>query len=138
MTVSEAIKQWLYGFPKITIDERIETELLGSQAVSYAISRTPQNVIETYVDGSQQRTEYYMLFARQSTQLEAERVSNDKLLEELESWIEEKNLNGEYPTIDEKRNVDEIGISSSFYIYSQEEEESIYSLTIMIKYRKEL
>lgn len=138
MTVSEAIKQWLYGFPKITIDERIETELLGSQAVSYAISRTPQNVIETYVDGSQQRTEYYMLFARQSTQLEAERVSNDKLLEELESWIEEKNLNGEYPTIDEKRIVDEIGISSSFYIYSQEEEESIYSLTIMIKYRKEL
>lgn len=138
MTVSEAIKQWLYGFPKITIDERIETELLGSQAVSYAISRTPQNVIETYVDGSQQRTEYYMLFARQSTQLEAERVSNDKLLEELESWIEEKNLNGEYPTIDEKRKVDEIGISSSFYIYSQEEEESIYSLTIMIKYRKEL
>lgn len=138
MTVSEAIKQWLYGFPKITIDERIETELLGSQAVSYAISRTPQNVIETYVDGSQQRTEYYMLFARQATQLEAERVSNDKLLEELESWIEEKNLNGEYPTIDEKRKVDEIGISSSFYIYSQEEEESIYSLTIMIKYRKEL
>lgn len=138
MTVSEAIKQWLYGFPKITIDERIETELLGSQAVSYALSRTPQNVIETYVDGSQQRTEYYMLFARQSTQLEAERVSNDKLLEELESWIEEKNLNGEYPTIDEKRKVDEIGISSSFYIYSQDEEESIYSLTIMIKYRKEV
>lgn len=138
MTVSEAIKQWLYGFPKITIDERIETELLGGEAVSYAISRTPQNEIETFVDGSQYRTEYYMIFARQSTQLEAERVSNDKLLEELESWIEEKNLNGEYPTIDEKRIVDEIGISSSFYIYSQEEEESIYSLTIMIKYRKEL
>ncbi len=138
MTVNEAIKQWLYKNPLLKIDDKISTEILKAEAVAYALSKTPTTTIETFVDGSQLRTEYYMFFARQSTQLESERISNDEFLEKFESWVDEKNLSGDLPVIDKKRIVDEVGVSSTFYLYEQDEEESIYTFTIMIKYRKEV
>ena len=36
MTVSKALIQWLYGYGNIQIDERIETDVLAQQAISYA------------------------------------------------------------------------------------------------------
>ena len=35
MTVSKALIQWLYGYGNIQIDERIETDVLAQQAISY-------------------------------------------------------------------------------------------------------
>lgn len=46
MTVAQAIKDWLYNFPKLDIDERISTEILPAEAVAYALSKSPNNIVE--------------------------------------------------------------------------------------------
>lgn len=138
MTVSQAIKQWLYKNSAIEIDERINTEKLDAQAIAYSLSKTPQTVVKKFVNGSELRTEYYMFFARQSTQLETERISNDEFLENLEEWVWNKNKEHDLPIIDEKRHCTRVGIASSFYLYQTEEEEGVYTFTIEIEYRKEI
>ena len=137
MTVSKALIQWLYGYGNIQIDERIETDVLAQQAISYALYKEPNAIVDTYIDGSQMRTEYYTFLARRNTQIEAERQDNNLFLEELENWIDE-NLNGELPQLDGNRYCDEVSVSSGLYLYTNEDSQAVYALTIQIKYRKEL
>ncbi len=137
MTVAQAIKDWLYNFPKLDIDERISTELLPAEAVAYALSKSPNNIVEQFVDGSEKRTEYYTFFARQYTQIETERNSNDEFLEEFGEWVNERNFNGDLPILDNNRYCDNISVSSGFYLFETEENQGIYSFTIEIIYRKE-
>ncbi len=137
MTISQAIKQWLYKNGTIEIDERINTEKLDANAIAYSLSKTPQSQAKSFIGGSELRTEYYMFFARQSSQLEAERISNDEFLENLENWVWQKNKEHDLPILDKKRKCTKVGISSSYYLYSTEEEEGIYTFTIEIEYIKE-
>lgn len=135
MTVSQSLKEWLLANEKIDFVDGISTELLMNSG--FSLSKTPQNQVTTFIDGSQVRTEYYMFFARQSTQLEKERVSNDEFLEQLEDWIYQKNKAHDLPILDNGRICQSVGVSSTFYLYQMKENESVYSLTIEIVYRKE-
>lgn len=137
MTVSKALIQWLYGYGNIQIDERIETDVLAQQAISYALYKEPNAIVDTYIDSSQMRTEYYTFLARRNTQIESERQDNNVFLEELENWIDEKNLNGELPQLDGNRYCDDVSVSSGLYLYTNEDSQAVYALTIQIKYRKE-
>ena len=56
MTVSKALIQWIYGYGNIQIDERIETDVLAQQAISYALYKEPNAIVDTYIDGSQMRS----------------------------------------------------------------------------------
>lgn len=138
MTISESLKNWLLKNGTFQIDDSIDTEKLSSPAIAYSLSKTPQNSVRKFVDGSEQRTEYYMFFARQSIQIETERISNDQFLENFEDWIWSKNKEHDLPVLDKKRICESVGISSTFYLYETDEEEGIYSLTISIVYRKEI
>ena len=138
MTVSKALIQWLYGYGNIRIDERIETDVLAQQAISYALYKEPNAIVDAYIDGSQMRTEYYTFLARRNTQIESERQDNNAFLEELENWIDEKNLNGELPQLDGNRYCEDVSVSSGLYLYTNEDNQAVYALTIQIKYRKEL
>ena len=137
MTVSKALIQWLYGYGNIQIDERIETDVLAQQAISYALYKEHNAIVDTYIDGSQMRTEYYTLLARRNTQIESERQDNNVFLEDLENWIDEKNLNGELPQLDGNRYCEDVSVSSGLYLYTNEDSQAVYALTIQIKYRKE-
>lgn len=138
MTVSKALIQWLYGYGNIQIDERIETDVLAQQAISYALYKEPNAIVDIYIDGSQMRTEYYTFLARRNTQIEVERQDNNSFLEELGEWIDEKNLNGELPQLDGNKCCDDVSVSSGLYLYTNEDSQAVYALTIQIKYRKEL
>ena len=138
MTVSKALIQWLYGYGNIQIDERIETDVLAQHAISYALYKEPNAIVDTYIDSSQMRTEYYTFLARRNTQIESERQDNNAFLEELENWIDEKNLNGELPQLDGNRYCEDVSVSSGLYLYTNEDNQAVYALTIQIKYRKEL
>lgn len=137
MTVSSSLKQWLYNYPNIEIDERIDTELLEANPVAYAMAKEPTAEIESFLDGSQERTEYYMFRVRQSIQEEAKRISNDEFMENLETWIDEQNFEGNLPNLGDKKYAEEVSVSSSFYLFENDEENGVYTITIAIKYRKE-
>ena len=137
MTVSQALKKWLLNFPSMTIDDSIDTELLQANPVAYAMAKEPTAEIESFVDGSQLRTEYYMFNVRQYVQEEAKRISNDEFMENLETWIDEQNFEGNLPNLGDKKYAEEVSVSSSFYLFENDEENGVYTITIAIKYRKE-
>ncbi|MGX8833965.1 hypothetical protein ACWG0P_07100 [Amedibacillus sp. YH-ame6] len=137
MTISESIIEWLRGFSGLDVAEVIETELLGGSIGENVLSKSPTNIVNMFADGSQRRTEYYSFYAKKSSQLNDERITNDKFFEELESWIDDCNYNENYPTLDKKRVCEEVTVSGSYYLFENNEHESIYMLTIQIQYRKE-
>lgn len=131
MTVSEAIINWLL---KYDLDE-IDTDLLGASTASYALTKEPTINIKRYLSGKTERTEYYQFTARLDSQLDTERKLNSEWLENLEKWIETQKRNNKMPTI-EGAIVTDVFISTSYYVGQNAEDNSVYSLTIGIKYSR--
>lgn len=136
MTIKESLINWLQLYPNFEIEDFVETDIVSEDG--YAVAKEPNIVTNTFIDGSQQRTEYYTFVAKKITTNNALRKSTDEFLEDFEDWIYTKNLNGDYPTLKEKCYCDNISISSTYYLQSNEEKYGMYVFTIEIIYRKEL
>ncbi len=135
MTVVEAIKKWL-NVNNVSVKE-IEIDMLPAGINTLALMKSPTNTVEEYIDGSQKRTEYYTLYIRKESQFNDERIDNNAFFEDLENKVMEWNLDGNLPQLDGKRHCDNISISGTTYLFQSQENESIYSLTFEIIYRKE-
>lgn len=131
MTVSEALINWLTEYDSNDID----TDLLGASTTSYALTKEPTINIKRYLSGRTERTEYYQFTARLDSQLNEERKLNSEWLENLEKWIEEQKTNNKMPTIGEAT-VRDVFISTGYYLGQNAEDNSVYSLTIGIKYTR--
>ena len=131
MTVSEALINWLTEYDSNDID----TDLLGASTTSYALTKEPTINIKRYLSGRTERTEYYQFTARLDSQLNEERKLNSEWLENLEKWIEEQKTNNKMPTI-EGATVRDVFISTGYYLGQNAEDNSVYSLTIGIKYTR--
>lgn len=138
MTIAECIKNWLSEYSGADFTE-LATDFIEADIGSYAICKSPNGTEIPYLDGSKLVTEYYQIFARQSTQLEQERISNQQFLAELEIWVEDRNFNEDYPDLSEVGSLacEDISISNSATILSQEDGNAIYQITIAIQYLKE-
>ena len=136
MTIKESLINWLQLYPNFEIEDFVETDIVSEDG--YAVAKEPNIVTNTFIDGSQQRTEYYTFVDKKITTNNALRKSTDEFLEDFEDWIYTKNLNGDYPTLKEKCYCDNISISSTYYLQSNEEKYGMYVFTIEIIYRKEL
>lgn len=135
MTVVEAIKKWL-NVNNVDVKE-IEIDMLPAGLNTLALMKSPTNQVEEYIDGSQKRTEYYTLYIRKESQFNDERIDNNAFFEDLENKVMEWNLEGNLPQLDNKRFCENISISGTTYLFQSQENESIYSLTFEIIYRKE-
>ncbi|MDO4541494.1 MAG: hypothetical protein Q4C00_01510 [Bacillota bacterium] len=130
---SEAIINWLYQYENIDVDTSISTEQLAANAMAYALYKTPQKQIRSYVDGSENITEYFNFLVRQPSQLEAQRRENQVRLDDIECWIRQQNFSRNLPKIEGCYHV---AVSHSFCMEAQDEKESVYQLTIEVKYER--
>lgn len=136
MTIKESLRKWLQLYPNFDIEEFVDIDI--AKDGGYALAKEPNIVTNTFLDGSVQRTEYYTFIAKKITTNETLRENTDEFLEDFEDWIYIKNLNGDYPMLKEKCYCDNISISSTYYLQSNEEKYGMYVFTIEITYRKEL
>lgn len=138
MTISECIIEWLSEYQKMEFAE-CAVDQIEAEDGTYAIFKTPNKNITEYTDGSQLITEYFQLVARKSTQLDSERVNNQQMLVDLENWVEEKNMEEDYPDLSKagKLICMNINVSDSNSIVSQEDTSAIYQLSIAVQYLKE-
>jgi len=74
--------------------------------------------------------------ARLDSQNNTARIDNGTWGEELSYWIKIQNMNQNYPILN-GATVQEISISTPFYLGKSETNSSLYELTIAIKYVKE-
>lgn len=137
MTIKESLINWLNDYPNFEISDEIELDLL-SDRTSYALVKEPDSIIETFIDGSEKRTEYYTFQAKKVVANKVLRKKCDEFLEEFQDWISNKNYNCELPRLENNRYCDNISLSTTPYLYENTERNGIYIFTIEIIYRKEI
>lgn len=133
-TVSQAIIQWLYGFGDISIDESIDTNQLQAMSSAYGLYKTPQTIINTYVDGSRDVTVYYLFMVRQRSQTEPERKASDAWLEGLELWVRQQAITGNLPDLGPGISCQTVKVANVATMQYQESGDAVYQLSIAINY----
>lgn len=133
MTISEALKNWLRGCDCVEIVD-VDTDRLEANAESLGLYKQAQRETTAFLDGSAEITEYYYFLARWPTTLEAERINSQTIMSNLESWIEDKNMDDELPEV---QGVERVFVANGFYMLEAESDDAVYQVSIGITYLKE-
>ena len=138
MTVLNSIIEWLKGFNphEHAKMKSINTDILAARANSYCLVKEPTINKKTYISGKTIATEHYTLSALFPSFEDTERVANNEWGELLEKWVYEQNKDLNFPVI-EGATVKNIDVSTPFYRGKTMDNESVYQMTLSIKYEKE-
>lgn len=131
MTVSESIIKWLQEFDIGSISTDIQKSGAG-----YSLAKEPIQNIKTYLSGKKEYTDHYTIRARLPSQTDADRIANNDFGEKLSEWVARMNTEEKFPVIKDAL-VNEIAITTPFYMGITSTNDSIYEMTIAIKYVKE-
>lgn len=131
MTVSESIIKWLGEFDM----EGISTDIQKAD-VGYSLAKEPIRNTKAYLSGRKENTEHYTIRARLPSQTDADRIANNSFGENLSGWVEERNMREQFPLID-GASVQDIRVTTPFYMGATSTNDRIYEMTIAIKYVKE-
>lgn len=135
MTVSQSVIEWLMLFDVEKL-KSINTDIRPARVNSYALIKEPVVNVKKFISGTQIVTEHYVLMALLDSQDNADRKENSEFGEQLEQWISDKCKHKEFPDIDGAK-VESVEVTTPFYLGSDEStNESMYQLSISIKYRK--
>lgn len=135
MTVSESVIRWLKGFDAHRL-KNINTDMLAADVKSYALIKEPVQNVQSFLSGRRIITDHFTLMARLSSKTNTTRIDNSGFGEALADWISTQNAAGNYPEV-EGAKVQEISVTIPFYLGQSEENDSLYQMTVAIKYMKE-
>ncbi len=136
MTVSESIIIWLKTFSQEKQYLKMGTDILRPGTEMYSLAKEPVQNIKTYLSGKKEYTDHYMFRACLPSINNVECINNNVFGETLTEWVNEQNRKKVYPVI-ENAAVTEISITTPYYLGVTKENDSIYQMTIAIKYVKE-
>lgn len=137
MTVASAVIKWLKTFnpEEYWKMKHIDTDLMHGD-VEYALVKEPVRNIKSYLSGKKVITDHYMILARLPSQSNADCVDNNGFGEALEEWVSAQNRARNYPEIPGKK-VTQIGVSSPFVAGTTNTNNTVYQITVSIKYEEE-
>lgn len=136
MTVAESIIKWLEGFPLEDKLRRIDVDILRPGSIRYALVKEPIQNVKSYLSGKKEYTDHYTFIARLTSLNSDECKENTGFGEAMENCVKEKDSAGEYPDIEDAV-VTEVKTTTPFGMKATNDKESIYQMTISIKYVKE-
>lgn len=135
MTVSESVIRWLKGFDASRL-KSINTDMLAADVKSYALIKEPTQNVQSFLSGRKVITDHFTLMARLPSKTNSTRIDTSGFGEALADWISAQNAAGNYPAV-ENAKVQEISVTTPFYLGQSEENDSLYQMTVAIKYMKE-
>lgn len=133
MTRTESIISWLIGFDESL--QKADTDIQSTKVNTYSLVKEPTQTVKSYLSGRKEYTEHYMIQARRNTQYNSDRNNNNAFGELLESWVYEQNASGNFPTIEDAM-VKSVTITTPWYVGNVTANDSVYQLTLEIKYEK--
>ena len=132
-TISEAIVTFIQGYENIIID----TSHIADGSDTYGLFKSPSRDTKSFNDYSQEITEYYQFFAKQSNISNTDRKTADAWLEDLTYWVDDYSLNYEYPTLTGNRKITNIELTGCPYPMESTEDETLYQMSLKITYTRE-
>lgn len=138
MTVSEAVIKWLKSFNPAEYWKmgKIDTDIQSAEVETYSVMKEPVRNIKSYISGRKIITDHYMIQARLASQTNTDRIDNNGFGEALEDWVSQQNKNKNFPDITDAA-VTQVSVTTPFGIGSTAKGNSIYQMTVSIKYEKE-
>ncbi len=138
MTVSESIIEWLKTFEPEEYNgmKHIDTEKQSAKVDSFSLVREPVQNVKAYLSGRKEYTDHYTIQARLSNQSNEDLIDNNGFGEALEKWVWEKDGKKQYPALTDAT-VQNISVTTPFYVGKAENNNYVYQMTIAIKYEKE-
>lgn len=133
MTISKAIIEWLKGYESIKVD----TNHLQSGHDKYGLFKSPARDTKHFNDGSYEITEYYQFMAKQEAISDTERKEADEWLEDLTYWVDDYQVNYEYPDVGGNRRIESIELTGCPYPMESTEDEILYQMSLKITYSRE-
>ena len=138
MTISSSLITWLKGFTYNSKPMKaIDTDIQSADATKYSLAKEPIMNVKAYLSGRKEITEHYTLVARLPSQTEPTRADNVSWGEALEAWVEAQNKICNYPTMADGITVKEISVTTPFVLGVTTTNNSLYQMTVAIKYEKE-
>lgn len=136
MTVSEAVINWLKEFnpEELWKMQKINTDMMHHD-VDYVLIKEPVKNVKKFISGTRVVTEHYQFGARLDSFNDNDSVENEAWMEALTAWIEKRDWNRDYPKL-QCGTVQEIGVSTPFFLGRSEDKKAVYQLTIFIRYIK--
>ena len=131
------ISSYIVGFLNEYEDLIIDTNRIDDGYDRNGLFKSPSRNIKTNLDESLEITEHYQFLARQAAISNSERKETDQWLEDLTYWVDDFNLNYEYPPIDGNRRVTDITVTGSPAPLEDKDEEILYQIALSITYVRE-
>lgn len=131
------ISKYLVNFLKLYNNIEIKTNRIEEGSDEYGLFKSPSRDMITYSDNTQHITEYYQLLAKQSDTSDYDRRDSDEWLENLTYWVDDYDLENDYPAIDGNRTVRDIKLTGCPYPMSNTDHVILYQLSLSITYDRE-
>ena len=119
MKIIESIKTFLLTCPCLDELAAVNVDFLPDSPDTYSIEEVPANaVIQTYLDGSQER-QFVFVFASRFYYSDETRnnIENSGFYEDFSDWLDEQTKNGKLPIMREGLTPTKIEAMSSGYLF---------------------
>ncbi|EHR1329371.1 chloramphenicol resistance protein [Clostridium perfringens] len=142
MTIIESIRNFIKKCPYLEEFEgvvRIGVDYLDKESTTYSIEKVPCNpIIKKYVDGSCKKQELFIFSSRESYGQDVfNNLENINFYEKFAEWIEEMNVKGELPLIDNRRKAEKLEVTSNGYAFQTDVDKAQYQIQLKLIYIEE-
>ena len=134
----EQIKEYIEQCPYLEEFVAVNVNYLVNKDEAYSVNEGAgyDSIIERYVTGEKYMQFQFSFDARLKWNDEiATNINNSKFFENFRNWLEEKDLNGEYPNI-VGITPESISATTNGFIFATNADEAIYRISCNFKYYK--
>lgn len=139
MTIIENIRNFIKKCPYLEEFEgavRIGVDYLDKETTNYSIEKVPCNpIIKKYVDSSCKKQELFIFSSRESYGQDVfNNIDNINFYEKFAEWIEEMNIKGELPLLDNKKEAEKLEVTSNGYAFATDIDKARYQIQLRLIY----
>lgn len=119
MKIIESVKNFILTCPYLAELAAVNVDFLPDSPDTYSIEEVPTNaVIQTYLDGSQER-QYVFVFASRFYYSDETKnnIENSGFYEDFSDWLDEQTQNGNLPVMRDGLTATKIEAVSSGYLF---------------------
>ena len=117
----------------------IRVDTLGSKPIEYVVEVLPTNpIVQTYINGGTIRQYLFSIGSREYYALDMlQNISNSEFYEQLQEWFEEQDKLKNFPNIGKDKEVQNIELVTSGYLFATDRKTARYQMQFRIVYFKE-
>ena len=133
------IRDYFATCPLLSTNRALNVDFLSKDITEYSIETEPHTlIVETYIDGSSIRKCNFIFASREFyNQDSMQNLENIQFYDNLISWIENNNLKGILPTLDEGQTALEISVNTAGYLLDEDLKTARYQIKCSLEYQQE-